>query len=215
MNQEIRYSTEERWYVLWHRLGSSISNKTLNAYRDLKKKYDEPHRKYHNICHIDSCLAELMDVRSLVKNFYILELAIWYHDVIYDVNASDNEERSAAFAREAIFKLHPFPEDLARDVEEIILATKHNSVPTSHDAKIMLDIDIANLGKAEEFQRVNRLVREEYAGVAEEKFVKGRSNILELFLTRPRIYLSEYFYEKYEASARKNISEAITMVKKQ
>lgn len=139
----------------------------------------------------------------------ITELAIWYHDSIYDINANNNEERSAIFAGRAIAELFPFPETLTKFVMEIILATKHNSVPNSYDARLMLDIDIANIGKPEVFKTTSRLVREEYASVAEERFVAGRSNILEVFLARPRIYLTEYFYQKYEVAARQNITEAL------
>ncbi len=209
MNENLKHATVERWYSLWHKLGGLVDYRTFKAYEDLAEKYAEPHRKYHNIYHIESCLSEFAEIKELALNPCALELAIWYHDVVYDINASDNEERSAVFAGSAIFGLFPFPEALAKSVEEIILATKHNSVPDSYDAKLMLDIDIANMGKPKIFKKVNRLVREEYASVAEKRFVEERSNILEIFLARPRIYLTDYFYERYEVAARQNISLAI------
>ena len=209
MNEKLKYVTADRWYSLWHKLGGPVGYRNFTAYQDLIKKYAEPHRKYHNIFHVESCLAEFADVKELALNPRALELAIWYHDVVYNINANDNEEQSAVFAGRAIAELFPFPEALTKSVAEIILATKHNSVPESYDAKLMLDIDIVNIGRPEVFKITNRLVQEEYASVTEKRFIEGRSNILELFLARPRIYLTDYFYEKYEVAARKNIAEAL------
>ena len=213
MNAKLKYLTKERWLWLWRRLGVLVSDKVIEAYNELMEKYAEPHRKYHNAYHIDSCLEAFEEVRELAINPYTLELAIWYHDAVYNIHASDNEERSALLAREVMTTLRILPKFI-QEVEEIILATKHSSVPTGYDAKLMLDIDISNMGKPEAFKKVNRLVREEYASVAQERSVEGRSNILEVFLARPRIYLSDYFYEKYEAIARENISLAISELNK-
>ena len=58
------------------------------AYADLVARYQEPHRRYHTLEHI-------MEVLERVTGTEV-ELACWFHDVIYDTKASDSEARSAA-----------------------------------------------------------------------------------------------------------------------
>ena len=57
--------------------------------------YDAPGRHYHNLRHIRHCLAELDAAKSLAKDPTSVELAIWFHDAVYDPQCHDNEERSA------------------------------------------------------------------------------------------------------------------------
>ncbi len=208
MKDNIRYCGKDHWLALWHRLGTFPDGQIIAAYSDILIQYSQPHRKYHNLEHISHCLAEFQAVRHLALDIDALELAIWYHDAIYEIGASDNEERSAILAQ-VVMNSFDLPTGLIDKVKAIIIATKHEKVPDDHDAKLMLDIDISNLGQADKFKESNRLVREEYSSVPANLFANGRSNILQSFLDRPSIYLTEFFQQKYEDSARKNIESAI------
>ncbi len=208
MEKNIRFCDKQHWLRLWRRLGVYSYDKTVYAYMDLLEHYNEPHRKYHNLEHINHCLAEFSSVWLLTKEPSVLELAIWYHDAIYDIGASDNEERSADLVA-SVMRSFSLPEDLIKRVCDIIIATKHNEIPESIDAKLMLDIDISNIGSADKFKETNRLVREEYSLTSDEVFKQGRSNILQSFLERPSVYLTKFFQEKYEKTARENILSSI------
>lgn len=170
--------------------------------------YNSPDRTYHNLTHIHSCLAEFEAVRSLAENAVAMKIAIWFHDVIYDTHAHDNEERSADFAREALQKLGA-DEAFVNNVVELILATKHNQ-PVSGDAALLVDIDLAILGKpTDEFDRYDTAIRQEYHWVSEEAYRAGRSKVLQSFLDRPSIYQTDHFRTQYEAQARINLARAI------
>lgn len=208
MKKNLKFCDKQHWLNLWHRLGVYTDNKIFNAYEELLERYNEPHRKYHNLAHINHCLGEFSAIRSLANEPDILELAIWYHDAIYYLNVDDNEERSADLVK-GVMRKFLLPEGLIKVVTEIIIATKHSEVPGSFDAKLMLDIDISNIGSAEKFKETNKQVREEYSLAPENVFNSGRSNILQSFLNRPSIYLTEFFQEKYEKTARENIETAI------
>lgn len=208
MEKSIRYCDKQHWFLLWHSLDVFADHEIMNAYNDLLKRYSEPHRKYHNLEHINHCLREFGTVWLLAEEPDVLELAIWYHDAIYDIGASDNEERSADLVA-SVMRGFSLPEDLIKCVCDIIIATKHSEVPESFDAKLMLDIDISNIGSAEKFKETNKQVREEYSLAPEDVFNSGRSNIMQSFLNRPTIYLTEFFQEKYEKTARENIEMAI------
>ena len=48
-------------------------------------------------------------------------------------------------------------------VQELILATKHKSAPATHDAALLVDVDLAILGApVERFDEYERQVRKEY-----------------------------------------------------
>ena len=87
----------ERWLRLWQAIGASGDASTW--YETLTRAYAELHRHYHNQQHIADCLAEFDAVRLLAKQPYAVELALWFHDAVYDPKAADNEEQSAALAR--------------------------------------------------------------------------------------------------------------------
>ena len=71
---------------------------TDHTFTQLIPIYSSPDRAYHNLAHIQACLSEFEAVRSLASNPTAMQTAIWFHDVIYDTHAHDNEERSADFA---------------------------------------------------------------------------------------------------------------------
>jgi predicted metal-dependent HD superfamily phosphohydrolase len=208
MEKNIKCYNLKPWLDLWHRLGVKSDYPIIDAYQDILQRYGEPHRKYHNIGHINHCLAEFETVRHLALDANALELAIWYHDAVYEIQANDNEERSASLASE-VMNNFSLPLELIEKVENIIIATKHSAVPEDYDAKLMLDIDISNIGDGEKFKEANKLIREEYSSVPDNLFKNGRSGILQSFLDRPGIYLTEFFYNKYEDKAKENILSSI------
>lgn len=175
------------------------------------ERYAEPHRAYHTLRHIEHCLAELDAAQEIVFfDIRTLELAIWYHDVIYDTKSKGNEEASALLARR-VLPGHGFAPDFVQAVSRMITDTAHEDSPIeNYNSKLMLDIDLAILGQPEErFDEYEREVRTEYGWVSEEAFRAGRTAILQKFLDRPTLYRLPYFQRKYEAQARKNLARSI------
>ena len=76
---------------------------------ELVAAYTAPGRHYHNLAHIEDCLAALARVDDLsAAEREILTQAIWWHDVVYDATRTDNEELSARLA-EAYVQLSNSP----------------------------------------------------------------------------------------------------------
>jgi predicted metal-dependent HD superfamily phosphohydrolase len=95
-------------------------------------------------------------------------------------------------------------------VYALVMATRHDAAPSKSDAKLVVDVDLSILGAEElRFDEYERQVREEYAWVPEAVFRRERRRILEGFLRRPRIYLTEYFHATREARARFNLERSI------
>ena len=198
---------EQRWTALWKRLGAR--GDASRVYNDLATRYFEPHRAYHTLEHIGHCLDEFERVRHFATNPDAVELALWYHDAIYDTKTKDSEERSAVLAVEMV-RNASLPDDLGQSVANLITATKHTSAPTDPDVQLLVDIDLSILGQSEEkFDEYELQVRKEYEWVAEDAFVAGRSAILKSFLDRSTIYSMQFFRNKYETQARRNIARSL------
>ncbi|GBC59395.1 hypothetical protein DENIS_0334 [Desulfonema ishimotonii] len=192
---------------LWHRIGGKTDPHAL--FSALAGRYSEPHRAYHTLEHVGHCLKELDPVRHLAEQADEIEIALWFHDAVYDTRSGDNEEKSARWASDEL-KAAGLPGSRCRRVKELILATKHAASPVSSDACIMADIDLSVLGQpAAQFEAYGQQIRTEYNRVPEDIFRQARLNILREFLGRERIYATEYFRERYEASARKNLEQAV------
>lgn len=138
-----------------------------------------------------------------------VELAIWFHDSIYDVRAKDNELQSASLADRSLERAG-LPGALRGRVRSLILATQHAAAADTEEAAWLVDVDLAVLGQTRErYARSEKEVRIEYQWVSEADFKTGRSAILRRFLDRPTVYATHSFRRRYEAQARANLQWAL------
>jgi predicted metal-dependent HD superfamily phosphohydrolase len=179
----------------------------------MQQAYAGPQRHYHNARHILECLRLFDDVKKHAVDPIALELAIWFHDAVYEPRARDNEECSADLASDAI--LHAGGgEDLAARVQALVLTTKTHEPSTVIDAAWLLDIDLAILGERPElFDAYDAAIRAEYAWVDAGEFRARRADILDGFLARPQIYRTPHFRNRFETTARSNLQRAIARLR--
>jgi predicted metal-dependent HD superfamily phosphohydrolase len=177
----------------------------------LRQAYSEPHRRYHTLEHIADCLAQLSEVEGLSgEERHVLELAIWWHDAVYDPTRADNEERSAELARADLARLGE-PAGVIDEVARLILLTKgHTVAPGDRLGAVLVSIDLSILGREPAaYDRYATGVREEYAFVPDEAFRTGRAAVLRKFLDARAIYADPAFAARYEAQARSNIAREL------
>ena len=195
---------------MWQELGASSSDEAL--FTRLVKCYSEPHRKYHTMRHLKECFTHLESVRSFAERHREVELALWFHDAIYNTRRKDNEERSAQWAHDSALAAG-LVDDQANRIYQLVMATIHDAVPVGTDAAVLVDIDLAILGSDEaRFDEYELQVREEYSWVPGPLYRAGRRKILQEFASRESIYTTEYFRGKYEAQARNNIARSLVML---
>lgn len=214
----VEIASEDRHKPVWIELFKNLKavGNSAARYYDLKQIYGQPWRRYHTWEHILYGLDEFKDFQvatDLARNADALILAYCYHDSVYKlgpgIKDSDNVEQSAALAVQVLSQAQ-LPQPLIKTVRRLILVTKHTVSPHGIDQKIMVDIDLASFGKpADQFDQDGEKIRAEYSWVPDAAYRAGRSTILEGFLNRPRIYHTEYFFNKYEAQARENLQRAI------
>lgn len=189
------------------RVGFSENTKTYNQ---LLSHYNQKHRYYHNIHHINAVLNHLKQVRHLANNYDAIEIALWFHDAIYKIFSSTNELDSANWATSFLDK-NGASQELSTKVHALIMATLHNTIPIDNDEKLMVDIDLSILGCTPDFySSFESWIRKEYKLIPGFVYKKKRKEILSSFLVRDRIYSHDFFYEKLEQTARANIKNAIS-----
>ncbi|MGH8518395.1 MAG: HD domain-containing protein [Panacagrimonas sp.] len=196
-----------RWKQPWEELGL-VARMELHA--DLRGAYSEPHRAYHTLHHISECLQLLQQTQGLAKSSPSIELAIWFHDAVYDPRRSDNEVRSARWAQQ---ELRRAGASLALQdrIVSLVLVTMHGEEPRTPDEELMSDIDLSILGAgSRRFDEYERQVRQEYAHVPTQQFRPARRKILNEFLAREQIYFTEWFRTRRETQARTNLQRSLT-----
>lgn len=172
--------------------------------------YAQENRAYHNLAHIHATLATAATMRHKADDFTAVQLALWFHDVIYDPQANDNEAQSAAVARDWLGRWpQAIPAAQVRRVEALIMATQHHQ-PTTADGRLVVDADLAILAApAADYSAYAQAIRREYAWVAEEAYRHGRGRVLAQFLARPHIYHLPELRAAWETAARENLRREI------
>lgn len=196
---------------LWNRIGA---DGTPDAeYKKLVDAYSEPHRHHHTLgWHIVDGLDELWRIRPLLKKPDEVELAWWFHDLVYKKQSKVNEKRSAQAAN-SLCTNAMLEKGFADDVSALVLDTGHNEVPKTSDGKFIADIDLLIFGKPPEvFDEYECRIRKEYSWVDLEEFKSGRAAVLQRFVKRPNIYYTDIFQNKYEAQAKQNLERSLKML---
>ena len=172
-------------------------------------RYAEPQRHYHTLQHLQECLQHFEAARALAQRPDEVEMALWFHDAIYDTRAGDNERRSADWARQALRDAGVQAASVDR-IDDLIMATRHDAVPADADARLLVDIDLSILGAPKpRFDQYEQQIRDEYDFVPRWLFRRKRRAILKGFLARPALYSTPHFRDSLEARARENLRAAI------
>lgn len=189
---------------------------------ELEAAYATPPRAYHNFGHVQEVLHRFAEVAAGPGWAQPAEvyLAVLYHDAVYEAGRKDNEARSADLAMAQIGRWLPEQGvDTLRVAELINLTARHGQFAPadfgddgfSLDTRHFLDCDMAILGaEPGVFDAYDAGIAEEYRGhVPGFLFKLKRKRFLKGLLAHERIYLSDWFHQRYDAAARANLRRAI------
>ncbi|RQS08396.1 hypothetical protein DIE06_33095 [Burkholderia sp. Bp8998] len=192
--------TQARFVALWSCSGGMHAEE---VYRMLAQCYAEPARHYHTLLHVRRCLRHLDLARGAIAEPDAVELALWFHDVIFVPGAQDNEQRSADwFRHQARGRIRA-----SDPICAMILATTHAGIAAEPDTRFVCDIDLAALGASRSrFREDGRRLRAERPDLDDRAYDRHERTILRGLLERPRIYLTDFFHTRCEARARGNLS---------
>lgn len=205
---------QDEWANLLTEFGAD-ADVSERLFQQVAAQYLGEARHYHTLDHI----YDTLDFAKTLANYYqisttektVLQLAVWFHDVVYDTHAADNEEKSAEYAQ-AILQVLELPDALIERVKNLIISTKTHQVLSLNDVtnSILLDADLSILGATPIHYAAYALaIRKEYGWVSEAEFKIKRKAVLEKFLERPRLYFTAYAFERLQAGARLNLQREI------
>ncbi|MDX1631368.1 MAG: N-methyl-D-aspartate receptor NMDAR2C subunit [Thermoanaerobaculia bacterium] len=193
---------------MWRRLDREAPADLLHA---LLLRYTESHRHYHDRRHLVDCLQKSATCREIQRRPTEVDLALCYHDAIYDPGRGDNEERSAALAAGVLEPL--LSRKRVERIRASILDTRHEGEPAAADGAVVVDVDLSILGAdPERYEDYRRAIREEYSWVPESSYRRRRSRLLRSFLDRSRIFATPLFQERLESRARENLARELAFL---
>ncbi|NJM10822.1 MAG: hypothetical protein HC889_01895 [Synechococcaceae cyanobacterium SM1_2_3] len=196
-----------RFPALWARClnGEPALAETVSA--QLIELYGEPHRHYHTLNHIRHCLHQFDQAAALMADPDAVEMALWFHDAIYQPGAPDNEWRSAELFREwAEGRTEP---TFLQRVHDLVMATTHRE-PQQNDAGFIVDIDLSGFGLPwAECERDGCLIRAEFPAMTDDEYYPGHLRFLRTLQNRPTFFFTEFFQQRYESVAQANVARII------
>lgn len=195
------------WGRMWAGLGADGDG--VGARDAVIQRYAEHWRHYHALQHLGECLTAFDTVAHLAARPAEVEAALWFHDAVYELQRTDNEEQSAQLAQR-VFTQAGVTSEVTSRVVDLILVTRHTAVPDAPDEQLLVDIDLSILGApAARFAEYERQIRAEYSFVPEAVFNEKRRAILRSFIARPSIYNTALFHHMLEQRARTNLARAV------
>lgn len=172
---------------------------------EIEEHYLQKSRKYHNLNHLEHIFRELDEVKNEINDFTLITFSVFYHDIIYKSTSKENEEKSAEFAVQRLQKLNLSESQLNR-ISNQILATKAHKKSSDQDTNSLTDADLSILGAERDiYQKYIENIRKEYSVYPDFLYKPGRKKALKHFLEFETIFKTEYFRNKYEEKARKNL----------
>jgi predicted metal-dependent HD superfamily phosphohydrolase len=116
-----------------------------DCWTEIEKAYSGKKRHYHNLQHIEQLVQLIQTHEKELTDVEVLLLSAFYHDIVYDATAKDNEEQSAKIAVTRLSKTNLSEEKIKR-CEAQILATKRHEKTNDFDTDFFTDADLAILG---------------------------------------------------------------------
>jgi predicted metal-dependent HD superfamily phosphohydrolase len=179
--------------------------------------YNEEHRYYHNLSHLAYVLEHVEKLTALTNTpagatqqhpLTAVRFAAFFHDIIYDITATDNEENSARMVEKILPEMggtHEFVAEVARLVR---LTDTHAVADGDITGAWLSDSDLIILAEtpgnyAESVQEIRR----EYANIPEEIWQLKRIEMLQTFLAQPLFHLPNQ--EEAEERAHANIKSEL------
>jgi predicted metal-dependent HD superfamily phosphohydrolase len=184
-----------------------VSAEWVETGAELLRRWDEPHRRYHDLTHLDDVLHHLDVLRADGEAVPVtVELAAWFHDAVYDLVPGADEQRSAELARERLTGLGAGLATVAEVERLVLLTASHAPAPGDASGAVLCDADLAILASSpRRYVRYAGAVRAEYASVPDEAFRRGRVAVLTGLLAHERLFTTVSGRARWETRARENL----------
>lgn len=184
----------------------------LSTWKELERFYTQKHRYYHTLQHIAHVYSLLERQQHNITDWQVIRWSIFYHDIIYDANKKDNEERSAIKMKQVALSFGVNSGITERAYQQII-ATKLHEISLDNDTNLLLDADLSILGYSwEEYEAYAKNIRKEYSIYPDFMYNMGRRKVLKHFLQMENIFKTSTFQADFEQNARKNLEMELNLL---
>lgn len=204
---------KDRFQQAWQScLLDGAADDSSDIHRRLIDAYLEPQRYYHSLEHIRHCHDMFDQCRALLQQPQAIELAIWFHDAVFEPGKCDNERLSADLYLQLSAAVHDAPTRAL--VERLIMATLHDGENLDDsDACYMVDIDLSSFGLPwPEFLRDSNNLRRENARLGDAEYYRKQTGFQTCLLARERFFQTDFFAERYEQQARDNLARFFAQI---
>ena len=162
---------------------------------------------YHNLDHTIKVVGRVKEIAGhynlIESDMFVLYVAAWFHDTGYLIGEPVGHEEKGAQLMKEFFKDQTIDEDVMKNIEECIMATRGSVKPVNLLQQILVDGDTYNLG-TKEFDTTNKQVYKEY--VLRNGFISKHDwNEQTLQLLERHQYYTGYCKELLTERKKKNI----------
>ena len=179
---------------------------------EIQSHYGGKSRYYHTLSHLEDLIDQLNNLKADIVDWDIVLFAVFYHDIIYNATKGGNEKRSADLAGKRLKQID-YPQHKTSKCMEMILATKKHSATGDTDIDHFTDADLSILGQPwDKYKTYYKQIRNEYSFYPDLLYNSGRKKVLRHFLNMHRIFKTDHFFIKFEAPARKNLSQELALL---
>jgi predicted metal-dependent HD superfamily phosphohydrolase len=201
----------DRWFAALHVTANPLNTA---AYHDLIARYEEPHRKYHNLRHLTEVLDIVDELAYEAADPDAVRLAAWFHDAVYAPSSEiSNEEASARLAAQFLPTVGVPAARVAEAARLVRLTEKHAAEDGDRNAAVLFDADLAILAASPaRYDEYAQAVRAEYHEIPDEIFRPARARILGALLAAPALYRIPSARARYESHARANVTAEIVVL---
>ncbi len=181
---------------------------------EIEQAYSGPKRYYHTLMHLNKMLEQLLLVKDKINDWETVLFSLFYHDIVYKANRSDNEEQSAVLVGKRM-KMLSVSEERILQCSRQILATKSHTHQAEQDTNYFTDADLSVLGQEWSiYEQYFKQVRKEYAIYPDFLYNPGRKKVLNHFLQMDKIFKTDYFFETLETQAKSNLQRELEILEK-
>lgn len=172
-------------------------------------RHRAPGRHYHGVRHVRWVVRHVLDLagRHPVSDLAAIVAAAFFHDVVYEPTAHDNEAASARLATDALLEIG-WPAERTERVASMIIATVgHDVTDADLDTQVLLAADLGVLATdPARYGDYVRAVRREYAHVTDPDWRTGRAAVLRSLTDRATLFAPDLGLDEWERRARANIA---------
>lgn len=232
--QDVAYAdivSRVRIHQLKERALAFFGNASYGIWRAIEARYNEPQRHYHTLRHLHELFTALQPHLAGHPYAKAMELATWFHDLVYETDPTaypTNEAKSAkemlrilAENRPAWLKSECVMHEQVYLAAEIIVSTKTHKMAADwvrakpdhlHAAQLFIDADMSILAASQprlgEYD--TQIAREwgQESGKESYVFCTGRLNALRSFKAAGPVFLTREF-EELESTAQANIDHLV------